>query len=98
MSKGRPTDYFVLYTMDGETKEEISTVKPSIIYEVMLGRRQDTLHLDFHSCDLIAETDTVTKQTRFTLEEVENMEKDHIKKLIVGLLSYEEMETLKSWF
>lgn len=98
MSKGRATDYFVLYTMDGEVKEEISTTKPSIIYEVLKGRGRDTLHLDIHSCDLIAETDSVKSQARFTIDEVDSMDKDHIKKLTSGLLSRDEMEDLQSWF
>lgn len=98
MGKGRPTDYFVLYTMDGEVKEQISTTKPSIIYDVMLGRRQGVLHLDIHSCDLIEETETVKSQSRFTLDEVEQMNKDHITNLTKGLLSHDEIEDLRSWF
>lgn len=98
MSNGRPTDYFVLYTMDGDVKEEISTTKPSIIYEVLQGRGRDTLHLDVCSCDLIAETELVKSQTRFTIDEVDAMDKDHIKNLTKGLLSFDEIEDLKSWF
>lgn len=98
MSKGRPTDYFVLYTMDGEVKEEISTTKPSIIYEVLQGRERTTLHLDIHTCDLIAETESLKQTRTFTLDEVDAMDKDYIKKLVAGLLSHDEINDLKSWF
>lgn len=98
MSKGRPTDYFILYSMDGDEKEEISTLNPAIIYEVLTARGRDTLHLDIHSCDLIQETDTVKSQSRFTLSEVDDMNKHHIKNLVSGLLSLDEMDQLKNWF
>lgn len=98
MAKVRYTNYYVLYTMDGETREELSTLKPSVMYEVMTGRNVDTVYLDVYSCDLIGETESVQHQHKFTLEEVDKMDNDHFKKMVVGLLSYDEMEDLKNWF
>ena len=98
MGNGRTTDYYVMYTLDGEVKDEISTTKPSIIYDVILGRGKDTVYLDIICCDLIKETETVKSKHQFTLDELGKMDKDHFKKLLVGLLSYDDMEHLKSWF
>lgn len=94
----RPTDYYIMYTLDGEVKEEISTIKPSIILDVAKARERDAVHLDIFSCDLVEETETVKSQYRFTMDELSTMDKHYFKKLVTGLLSRGEMEDLKSWF
>ena len=98
MSEIKPTRYYILFTLDGEVKEEIAATNPLVIHEVTKTRERDTVYLEIYDCDLVNETEELVRKDQFSMDDLLVMNSNHIKKLVDGLMTYDEMETMKSWF
>lgn len=98
MSQIKPTRYYILFTLDGEVKEEIAATNSLTIHEVLKIRGRDTVYLEIHDCDLVNETEGLVRKNQFSMDDLLVMNSNHIKKLVEGLMTYDEMETMKSWY
>lgn len=97
MSEINPTRYYILFTLDGEVKEEITATNSLTIHEMLKIQDRSTVYLEIHDCDLVNETEELVKKDQFSMDDLLVMNSNHIKKLVEGLMTYDEMETMKSW-
>lgn len=98
MSEVKPNGYYILFTLDGEVKEEIAATNPFVIHDVLKSRERDTVYLEIYDCDLVNESEELKHKHQFSMDDLLIMNSNHIKNLVKNLMTYDEMETMKSWF